>query len=527
MSKRKPHRIRHANGDTDKNGKRKRRRNLTGTLEKRGDKWLARYYLYVDGKRIRKTKTLDATNADEARAALQELSQGGAAFTQERELTKTVAALSGVRAEIAEAAEREAQEQAEANRADAERRALAVADAWPVYVASKKRPDSGARTLTGYEAQYKTFAKWCADHKPPVVKMREVTPELAEAFIDHIEKTRSRSTRNKYLILLRTFWRVLRWNADAQLTLDPWEAIRTLAILPDTVTRRDLTVDELGRVAAYLRTDEANTLLAYTYKPDDQRKNPEAWDLRGEMLSLVALGVYLGARLGDCVTLQWSAVDLARGTITFTPRKTARRYKREVVAPIHPALAHLLANVPAKARRGYLLPMLAEIYTNREPSLITNRFQAVLRAAEIETAADAPDGEGGGTRARVAVGFHSLRHFFAAWLDNHGVNHSLTNYLTCHQQGTVEATYYHHNREALAAAVATLPVIPMLTGEADAAKNALTGTVRKTRADAPAISSNATGGVLGRFRAMIDTMTTDERKQALDYLLSLSHTDIT
>jgi len=511
-------RARRANGEwrKDASGKTKqvRRKNLTGTLEKRGDQWLARYYVYIDGQRKRKTKYLGAVSIDEARARLQELSDGGAAFTQERELEKVQVALSGVRADIADA-QKQAAAQAEQERMEAdERRAVAIADGWTIYAASKKRPDSGARTLAGYEAQYKTFAEWCATNHPDKPKMRDFTPEMAEAFIDHIEQTRSRSTRNKYLVFLRCFWRVLRWNADAQLTLDPWEGIRTLTATPDTVSRRDLTVEELGRIAAYLRTDEAKASLAYTYKPDDQRKNPEAWDLRGEMLSLVALGVYLGARLGDCVTLQWSAVDLALGTITFMPRKTARKYKREVTAPIHPALARLLASVPAGKRRGYLLPMLAEIYTNREPSLITNRFQSVLRAAGIETAADAPDGEGGGTRARVAVGFHSLRHFFAAWLDNHGVNHSLTNYLTCHQQGTVEATYYHHNREALAAAVATLPTIPTLTGDTDTAQDALTDATSTKPTITPEVDADAIEGRFSAFRAIVEKMSAGELKRA-------------
>ena len=426
-----------------------------GTLALRGNIYQARWV--VDGKvYVRSTKT---NKKKEAERLLEQWTEDFYKKSEVEIVERLAARVRGVKAEA------EAHEAAERDR-----RAILIAGAFPIYEESKRRPDSGARTLAGYEAQYTIFEKWCAEHYPDKPRLCDFTPDMAEAFIRHIEKTRSRNTRNKYLIFLRTFWRVMRWNADALLTIDPWDGIRTLTAAPDTVERRDLTVEELGRIAAYLRTNAASPVVGYLKQQEDGAK--VFWDLRGEMLSLVALGVYLGARLGDCVTLEWGAVDLALGTVTYKPRKTARKYKREVTAPLHPALAHILAAVPVARRVGYLLPMLAYIY-GREPSMLTNRFQAVLREVGIETKKDAPDGEGGGTRARVAVGFHSLRHFFAAWLDNHGVNHSLTNYLTCHEQGKVEAGYYHGNREALAAAVSTLPVIPMLADDEPPAAGAL------------------------------------------------------
>ena len=518
---------RRRNGEKDGRGRAKRRRNGAGTVifNKRTKKWEARYYLTRDGITTRRSKTLDATTVEEARAALEELLDGQKTFSQEDQLKKAVAKLEGVQKEIAENQRREAAARAKVEADERDRKAVRIADAWPLYVASKKRPDSGARTLDGYRSQYEAFADWCAKNLPDTPKMRDFTPAMAESFIDHIEKTRSRNTRNKYLIFMRTFWRVMRWNPDAQLTIDPWDGIRTLTATPDVVTRRDLTVEELGRIAAYLRTDEAKSAISYTYRPTDTRKGAEVWDLRGEMLSLVALGVYLGARLGDCVNLQWPAIDLALGTITFMPRKTARKYKREVTAPIHPALARLLASVPAENRRGYLLPRLSEIY-GREPSMLTNRFQAVLRAVGIETATTAPDGEGGGTRARVAVGFHSLRHFFAAWLDNHGVNHALTNYLTCHAQGKVEAGYYHGNREALAAAVATLPTIPMLTSDADAAAEAPPDAPRVADAQSAAPTTDAPQGRFEAFRALVDAMNANELRRAAAYIAHRTAGDI-
>lgn len=516
-------RERRANGEKDAKGNAKRRKNLTGTLEKRGDKWLARYYIYIDGERRRKTKTLEAVTVEEAREELSKLSEGGAAFTQERELEKTERELRGIRADIEAEAQRKAKEEAQRKADEDEARAVTIDDAWKHYEASKKRPDSGARTLAGYKAQFKIFAAWCAKHYPDRPKMRDFAPDMAEAFLDHLEKTRSRNTRNKYLIFLRTFWRVLRWNADAQLTIDPWDGIRTLTQTPDEVTRRELTTDELGRIGAAIMSDELKTALRVTLKPQNGRGAARIVDLRGELAVLLAVGLYTGLRLGDCATLDWGAVDLAKGIITATPRKTARRYARQVLIPIHPTLAAILATVPTDARSGFIMPTLSDIYLSREPSMLTNRIQAIFNAAKIQTTQDAPN-DGGGSKARTIVGFHSLRHFFAAWLDNHGTNHALTNYLTCHQQGTVEARYFHENREALAAAVGTLPAIPSIVTSAGATQTAAPLALTDAAGDAPAAETidiptdgaDAKESRFRRFCTMLDEMSADELQHAAD-----------
>lgn len=503
-------RERRANGEKDAKGNAKRRKNLTGTLEKRGDRWLARYYIYIDGQRRRKTKTLEAVTVEEAREELSKLSEGGAAFTAERELEKTERELRGIRADIEAEAQRKAKEEAQ-RKADAdEARAITIADAWTHYEASKKRPDSGARTLAGYAAQYKIFAAWCAKHYPNAPKMRDFAPDMAEKFLDHLEKTRSRNTRNKYLIFLRTFWRVLRWNEDAQLTIDPFDGIRTLTQTPDEVTRRELTTDELGRIGAAIMSDEIKQTLRVTLNPTNGRGSVKVVDLRGELAALFAVGIYTGLRLGDCATIDWSMIDTGRGIITATPRKTARKYARQVLIPIHPTLAAILATVPADARSGHVLPTLADIYLNREPSMLTNRIQAIFSAAKIQTTQDAP-GDGGGSKARTIVGFHSLRHFFAAWLDNHGTNHALTNYLTCHQQGTVEARYFHENREALAAAVGTLPAIPSIVASAGATQTAAPIALANAAGDAPAVETidiptDGADAKESRFRRFCDAL---------------------
>ena len=350
-----------------------------------------------------------------------------------------------------EAEEAKRREAEEAARRDAN--AITIDAAFAYYRDSAKRPDSGEKTLLGYERQFEIFAQWMKMNFPKVAYIRDITPEAAEAFLKHLAQTRSRATRNKYLVLLRTVWRVLRWNPDAQLAIDPWDGIRTLQKTADEVRHRDITTDEMERTIRAIDADGITPPLTF-----------DGHNIRHEFRLLFAIGFYTGLRLGDCATMKWEYIDLAANTITVSPRKTKRIYNRTTTLSIHRTLRAILTSAPSATRRGFLMPTIADIYLHHEPSMITNRIQAIFRAAGIETVAARPD-ESNGTKARVEIGFHSLRHFFSSWLDSHGVNHAITNYLTCHDQGKVEARYFHENRDAIEKAVATLPTLVSLNDE--------------------------------------------------------------
>ena len=67
----------------------RRRANNTGTLEKRGDKWRARWVVYTpQGKCIRKSKTIAAESIDEARTILRDLTEGNALMSAEKDIKR-------------------------------------------------------------------------------------------------------------------------------------------------------------------------------------------------------------------------------------------------------------------------------------------------------------------------------------------------------------------------------------------------------------------------------------------------------
>lgn len=399
----------------------KRRQNGTGTIERRGDRWLARWTVRnPQGAIVRRSETIRPNeeldsgiphpvgSVDWARARLRVLTEGNALLTQERELKKTAERLAGVKAELA--------------RIEDEKPALALADGFEAYRASRERPDTGAATMDMYESQYTRLVRWVAANAPEVVEMRHLTRATAERFMDYLAGELSTNSYNKYLTLFTRVWKVLE--ETARITANPWEKIRPKSV--QSFTRRELTIEELRRVCG---------------------------SVEGEMRTLFAIGIYTGLRLGDCALLDWGAVDMVRGMISTIPHKTARHaHGKPVVIPLHPALAAILSETPTEARTGFVVPGLAEKYS-RDSASVTDTIQRIFTGCGIRTTEkDETD-----KRARVVVGFHSLRHTFVSMAANAGAPLALIQSIVGHSNPTMTRHYYHESETALKNAVAALP----------------------------------------------------------------------
>jgi integrase len=263
------------------------------------------------------------------------------------------------------------------------------------------------------------------------------------------------------------------WSAlaeTARLKTNPWEAIRRKRQTPHV--RRALTADELRRV-----------LAAAT----------------GELRVLFAVGAYTGLRLGDCATLRWEAVDMATRTLTVTPRKTARRgLALPVTIPLHPSLYAVLDETPQGKRRGQVMPETAALY-GRDTGTLSVRVRRVFASCGIETSRR----EGNG-RAKVDVGFHSLRHTFVSMSANAGAPLAVVQSLVGHSTPQMTMHYYHGTTDAARAAVNALPSLLGADGDTEAG----------TGADTPA---ERVAGVC----AIAQDMTDAELAEAMDRLAAL------
>lgn len=282
-----------------------------------------------------------------------------------------------------------------------------VANGWNLFMECPKRPASCKRftadtiprhtTAANYRSYYERFSSWLKEKHPMALLLSDITPTIASSFMDGIQRGAASGTFNKYLQFFNCFFDVL--GADGKInTVNPFKPI-------DRQTHRYNSKKPLSMEQIASLIDSA----------------------AGDMKLLVALGYFTGLRLGDCCTLQWREIDLIRGIIERIPRKIETTVKdieqARVKVGIPQFLHSLLATIPEKSRKGYVLPKFAELYLQGRDQLITkwilkhfeeNGINVHRPGTGIKRTVDPKTGKVKieGTRAVVEIGFHSLRYSY-------------------------------------------------------------------------------------------------------------------
>ncbi len=377
-----------------------------GFLVKRGKTYYARWT--VQGKTY--MRSTGETNREAAREELKQMMHPFRLKDEARMLENVTARIGSVQAELSRIDEKNSPP-------------LPLASAWDRYVASPTRPDSGPKTLAGYESHFDQFVKWLAEKYPGIKTLKDVSPNIAAAYAGHLAGRSLTANRfNKHIRFLQTFFRVLK--TPGRVVQNPWEDIQRKRQIP--VSRRELTVEELQRVCMAAK---------------------------GEMRILFALGLYTGLRLGDCATLAWGEVDLVRGIIRRVPNKTARRNPKPVLVPIHAVLRAMLEETPKAKRSGFVLPGMAKQYTS-DPVTLAHAIQAHFTDNGIATTIAS---DGTRARAAVTVGFHSLRHTFVSLCREANAPLAVVEAIVGHSNPAMTRHYTHVSEQAAGLAVAALP----------------------------------------------------------------------
>ena len=393
-----------------KAGERKKaeRRKGSGTLEKRGKTYIARWV--VNG--VRHTKSTGCTTLDAAEKKLAE-------FTDPYRTKDKIKILRELTTQLGDAeAHQKALEDAKP--------ALAIKDCFESYRRSMRRSDCGVATLLIYERRCNKLNRWILEHHPNMTELRDITPEVVNEFAADLADQLQPSTFNHHVIFFRCLWKTLK--KEARLVGDnPWNEIQEKTLVVHS--RRELTIEELKRVCA---------------------------SLKGEMRILFAIGIYTGLRLGDCATLKWGNVDLVRRFISLTPAKTAR-HGTHVKIPIHPILATMLYETPEPKRIGEILPETAKKYREKNGTTLCSEIRSIFEACGIQTRVKDP----GKKRHSIEVGFHSLRHTFVSLAANAGAPFALVQSIVGHSTAAMTRHYFHENDEALKT---TVDILPNVTG---------------------------------------------------------------
>jgi integrase len=298
---------------------------------------------------------------------------------------------------------------------------LRIEETWQTWLDHPGKRTPGKSTLAAYIGQWKRFAKWAKEQN--LEFLHEIDEVTALSYATDLKKSGiSPRTYNAHIKLLRSVFKTL--STLAGLTDNFWNTIA----LDESSTegRRNLTPNELQTVC----TNATDT-----------------------MRYLFGLGIYTGMRLGDCVTLKWSAVDFDEGFITHMPSKTKRK-KRQVRIPLHPILTILLKELLQHSKGSYLFPKERVAY-NKDSTSISKRVQAFYKDCGIKTQEIVE----GRKNAVCRVGFHSLRHSFVTLCAMNRVPLAAVMELVGHGSPAMTALYSHAGDEGKAKAVASLPAL--------------------------------------------------------------------
>jgi len=302
---------------------------------------------------------------------------------------------------------------------------MAVADAWSRWIESSNRStESKARTVAGYRGIWNRFEQWAK--RRGVEWLHEIGEAEALAYADDLWKDRvSPRTLTAHGRFLRSLWSTLRVQAGLK-PENPWATLKPKPKSMET-GRRALTPDELRRVI-----EQAN----------------------GSLRLLLLVGAMTGARLGDVATMKWRDLDLDRAEWLFTPMKTSRTGKKLALPILEPLLTELRLHRQQAA--GDIVFPKEQTHWGRGD--LTHRIQEHFQACSIETQEAVAPGQQR-KRARILVGYHSLRHSAATLAAKSGVNLGLVQRTLGHSTAAVTIGYTHSDSETARQVLAPLAEI--------------------------------------------------------------------
>ena len=308
---------------------------------------------------------------------------------------------------------------------------LPLSEVWREYEKSPNRRDLSVSTMTSKRNVWMAFAAWIEANHVEITQLKQLSPDVVGEYLRAFRAWHTASTYNNHVCVLREICRVV--SGKAGIVDNPWQGVRLLA--DDSHSRREFSVAELRRIL------------------DAAERAGKEW------LTLFSIGTYTGLRLGDCCTLPWDCVDLARGVIQVIPQKTRKHSNgRPVTIPIHPTLHSLLSACRLPTPQGdspqsrYVVPNLAKWYTSCSWK-IRQGLSAVFKDAGIVTSIMIQ----GRRKSTPDATFHSLRHTFVSFSANAGVPLPVVSSIVGHTSTAMTRHYYHENEEALRRAVSSVP----------------------------------------------------------------------
>jgi len=175
-----------------------------------------------------------------------------------------------------------------------------------------------------------------------------------------------------------------------------------------------------------------------------------------QLHDMALLSLHCGLRAGEIFSLTWHDIDLQRGLITVRDTKSGRNRKAFMTTEVKALFEHA-------ERHGAL------IFADKDGQKIkkiSNTFDHAVTDLGLNV---------GVTDSRDRLVFHSLRHSFASWLVENGVDLYTVKTLLGHQSITMTERYSHLGQTTLSDAVRKLDASMKTAKHAKTGKLALVG----------------------------------------------------
>ena len=286
-------------------------------------------------------------------------------------------------------------------------------------------------------AYYRNWVNWMREHHPEVNLLSEVTEDMTQEYIEALKGkygVHGYSVNSRMWILKQIYFCLLN---DEKIIMDrdPFKRLKPVKVF--TTTKEALTIEEVQRLVNAAKT------------PD--------------MRLLVLIGFCTGLRLGDCCTLQWGEVDLARRIISRIPNKMADRVPNpeniRVKVGIPSLLLNELLSIPASARHGAVLPAIDVKYREQRHSLYRD-VNLLFKAANIQTIKPGSK-TAQHTKGTIIKGFHSLRHTFVSLSAEAGAPQHVIQQIVGHSSPLMTMHYLHLGNADLTRSAELIPALPM------------------------------------------------------------------
>jgi integrase len=290
----------------------------------------------------------------------------------------------------------------------------------------EKKPTTAPSTLDFYRGALRKFEEFMAARADAPIT--GITKADLVTYRNKMAIQISAKTANHRLKCIKMLFKSAR--RDGAIADDPTEFVTTLRQRGAT-NKRAFTLDEVKRIAA-------------------------AAD--GEWQSMIYCGLYIGQRLADVATLRWSSINLDKGEIRLTTRKT----DRAMVIPIAAPLKKFLSKVPESSRSGPIHPKsCAIVEREHRVGTLSNQFAEILAQAGLRKKSDHQKHKDGreGKRQEHELSFHSLRRTATTMLHEAGQPAAVAQALIGHDSEAIHQLYVSVGADALQRAAASLPDI--------------------------------------------------------------------